>query len=473
MNQNMPNPIDVWKYFSEICKIPRPSKHEEKITAYLIRFAQKNNLEYKQDEVGNVLIKKEGISPTVILQAHTDMVCEKNDNVIHDFMIDPINFTQDGDWISANGTTLGADDGIGVAMMLALLAGNETQRSLECLFTIDEETGLTGASALKNDFISANSLINLDSETDDEIIIGCAGGCDSILTFNIEKEPMPEHLFAISLKIFGLQGGHSGDDINKDRANANKLLNEFLNLASKQFDLSVCNINGGGLRNAIAREASATIAVPWADKERIRIAWNIFSAETEDNWIKKEPGMKLSLDSCKVPDTRIKHDDALNIINAISECPHGVLEYSSEIPGLVKTSTNLASIKTLENSIVICTSQRSDDIDKLHNTASMIDKTANKHHALVTHSNEYPGWKPNFESPLVKKADSIYKQLFKKAPKIKVIHAGLDCGLFLQKFPNLDMISIGPNLEGVHSPDERVSVSSVEKTWRYLIELLK
>ncbi|NCC98508.1 MAG: aminoacyl-histidine dipeptidase [Bacteroidia bacterium] len=473
MNQNMPEPIDVWKYFSEICKIPRPSKHEEKITAYLIQFAQNNHLEYKQDEVGNVLIKKAGVGHTIILQAHTDMVCEKNDNVVHDFMVNPISFTQNGDWISANGTTLGADDGIGVAMMLALLAGNKTKRSLECLFTIDEETGLTGASALKDDFISADSLINLDSETDDEIIIGCAGGCDSTLTFFIEKEPIRDHLFGVSLKIFGLQGGHSGDDINKDRANANKLLNDFLNSVSKQFDLSVCSINGGGLRNAIARESSAIIAVPWADKERIRIAWNIFCAETEDNWIKKEPGMKFSLDSCKVPDTRIKHEDALNIIHAISECPHGVLEYSSEIPELVETSTNLASIKTLENSIVICTSQRSDYVDKLHKAASMIDKIATTHKASVTHSNEYPGWKPNFESPLLKKADNIYKQLFKKAPKIKVIHAGLECGLFLQKFPHLDIISIGPNLEGVHSPDERVSVSSVEKIWEYLIELLK
>jgi dipeptidase D len=472
-------PEMVWNFFHDITQIPRPSKKEEKIIAYLKAFSEKYNLESKVDAAGNVLICKPptagyGNRKMIILQAHIDMVCEKNSDVDFNFETDAIQTYIDGDWMKAKGTTLGADNGIGMSMMLAVLASDNLQHpALECLFTVDEETGLTGAFALDNSLLKGEVLINLDSEDDGQIFVGCAGGIDTTATLPFNPEKSPEGYFSFNVSVKGLTGGHSGDDIDKGRGNANKILNRYLWDVNKKMDLRLHSFDGGNLRNAIPREASVTVSVPFSEKENIRIIFNAYIADLEKEFDEIEPNMQLGLESETTPEKAIDKKTSNALLNVLYACPHGVKAMSKDMPGLVETSTNLASVKMKpNNTIIITTSQRSSVNSKKLDIAHQVEAVLTLAGATATHGDGYPGWKPNLKSDILKTAQESYKKLFDEEPKIRAIHAGLECGLFLEKYPNLDMISIGPQMFGVHSPDERLSISSTQKCWKWLKDIL-
>lgn len=481
MEKSELKPAAVFHYFDEICQVPRPSKKEEKIIAYLKAFGEKYHLETKVDKAGNVLIKKPATPgkenlKTVILQSHVDMVCEKNNDVQHDFLTDPIETEIDGEWLKAKGTTLGADNGIGVATELAILAANDMEHGpLECLFTVDEETGLTGAFALEEGFLGGDILLNLDSEDEGELFIGCAGGIDSVAVFKYKDIKVPAGFFFFKVEVKGLKGGHSGGDIHLGRGNANKILNRFLNLMEQTYgeDFYLCEFNGGNLRNAIPREAEAVFAVPERFKHDVRTALNVFSSEIENELSIVEPEMKMVLESETPRQTAIDPDTTLRLIRALYGCPHGVYAMSQDIPGLVETSTNLASVKMKENNTIrIETSQRSSILSARDDMANTVRAVFSLAGAEVTYGEGYPGWKPNPHSAILETAAASYKRLFGVDAKVKAIHAGLECGLFLDKYPSLDMISFGPTLTGVHSPDERMHIPSVEKFWKHLLDVL-
>ena len=472
-------PAAIWHFFDEINQIPRPSKKEEKIIAYLKAFGEKNNLKTKVDKAGNVLISKPATNgyenrKTIILQAHIDMVCEKNSDTVFNFDTDAIQTYIDGDWVKARGTTLGADNGIGMSMMLAVLSATDLQHpALECLFTVDEETGLTGAFALEPGFLTGEVLINLDSEDDGVAFIGCAGGIDTTATLTYKPEKTPSAYFAFSVSVKGLTGGHSGDDIEKGRGNANKILNRFLWSINKKTDLRLASFNGGNLRNAIPREAAAVACVPWSEKENIRVLFNQFVSDLEIEIADVEPNLKLSLESENLPETVIDKKTSDNLLNTLYACAHGVIAMSRDMPGLVETSTNLASVKMKdENTILITTSQRSSVESSKYDIMQQVEAVFLLCGATVTHGDGYPGWKPNLKSDILNTTQESYKKLFGEEPSIRAIHAGLECGLFLKKYPFLDMISIGPQMYGVHSPDERLSISSTQKCWKWLTKIL-
>ncbi|MBO5974307.1 MAG: aminoacyl-histidine dipeptidase [Paludibacteraceae bacterium] len=472
-------PKELFYYFNEICKIPRPSKKEEKMRAFLVDFGKKNNLETVVDKTGNVLIRKTAPKgyehlPTVILQSHIDMVCEKNSDVVHNFEEDAIIPYIDGEWIKAKGTTLGADNGIGMAAMLAVLASDNLQHgNLECLFTYDEETGLTGAFNLEKDFLTGKILINLDSEEDGEFFIGCAGGIDTVARINYQTEKADEKMFFFNLNIKGLKGGHSGDDINKGRGNANKILARFLWNTSQKTDLRIVKIDGGNLRNAIAREASVTAAVPFSYREPLRIDLNLFIYDIETELKHTEPDLEITLESESVQKEVIDKETSTKLLNMLMACPHGVVRMSDAMPQLVETSTNLASIRMEDSVIEIATSQRSSVESAKLDIASVVESVFLLGGAKVFHNSTYPGWCPNPSSEIVKTSARVYKNLFKKEPKIRAIHAGLECGLFLEKYPHLDMVSFGPTMQGVHSPDERLHIGSTQRFWTLLTSILK
>ena len=472
-------PESVFYYFSEICKVPRPSKKEEKIISYLENFAAEQKLEIKKDEAGNILIKKPATPgkenlKTVVLQSHVDMVCEKNNDVEHDFLTDPIETIIDGEWLKAKGTTLGADNGIGVVTELAILAANDIEHGpIECLFTIDEETGLTGAFALKEGFMSGDILLNLDSEDEGELFIGCAGGIDSVGEFHYREVPVPTGYFFFRVDVKGLKGGHSGGDIHLGRGNANKILNRFLSQTAKKYDMYICEVNGGNLRNAIPREAYAICAVPHDAKEPVRVDLNIFIADIENEFAVSEPDLKLTLQSETPRKMAIDQDTSSRLLKTLYAVPHGVYAMSQDIPGLVETSTNLASIKMIDSKkIKIETSQRSSILSARNDMANTVRAAFELGGARVSFGEGYPGWKPNPHSEILEIAVASYKRLFGVDAKVKAIHAGLECGLFLDKYPGLDMISFGPTLTGVHSPDERMHIPSVEKFWNHLLDVL-
>lgn len=473
-------PEAVWGYFEEICQVPRPSKKEGKIIAYLLDWAKKHNLEARRDEAGNVVIKKPATpgrenAPTVVLQAHMDMVCEKNSDTVHDFDKDPIRPYVDGEWVRAHGTTLGADDGIGMAAQMAVLTSTDIAHGpIECLFTVDEETGLTGAFALQPGFISGNILLNLDSEDEGEMFIGCAGGIDTVIKLNYNLEKTDANGFAVQVQVKGLQGGHSGDDINKGRGNAIKILNRFLWDLNKKHGIRLAKLEGGNLRNAIAREATATFVIDTRHKEDVRVDFNVYAAEMEKVWAITEPGLQLALESTELPAEVLTAHDTEALINSLYACPHGVFSMSYRMPGLVETSTNLAAVRFTEgNTILITTSQRSDVDSEKFNIANMVEAVFKMAGASVEHGEGYPGWAPNPNSPVVKVAVESYKRLFGKEPIVRSIHAGLECGLFLEKYPNMDMVSFGPTLRGVHSPDEKVNIKTVEMWWSHLVDMLQ
>lgn len=473
-------PTLLWSYFHDITQIPRPSKKEDRVIAYLQRFSEKYKLDYKMDAAGNVLICKAASAgcenkKRVILQAHMDMVCEKNNDVVFNFDTDPIQtYVEDG-WVKARGTTLGGDNGIGMAMMLAVLSSPDLQHpALECLFTVDEETGLTGAFALDNKLLKGEVLINLDSEDDGVIFIGCAGGVDTTATMDYKTEQSPEGYFAFTVAVSGLKGGHSGDDIHRGLGNANKILNRYLWNINRKTDLRLHSFNGGNLRNAIAREASATVSVPWSEKENVRVALNHYIADLEKEFGETEPLLKIALESEKLPVIAIDKASSTKLFNALYACPHGVKAMSKDMPGLVETSTNLASVKMKENNkILITTSQRSSVETSKYDIAHQVESVFLLAGAAVTHGDGYPGWKPNLMSDILIVAKHEYRVLFGEEAQVRAIHAGLECGLFLEKYPHLDMISIGPQMYGVHSPDERLSIASTQKCWKWLVEVLK
>ena len=474
----------VFDIFAEICKVPRPSKHEEQISRWLQEWAAAHGIECFADEAMNVIMRVPATPgyedhEGVILQAHMDMVCEKNGDVEHDFMTDPIETYIDGEWLKAKGTTLGGDDGIGISMALAAITDPELQHpAIECLFTVDEETGLTGAMKLQDGVLRHKKLINLDSEDDGQIFIGCAGGIDTLAKMHyeaIDKSQISnlKSQIAIRLSVTGLQGGHSGDDINKGRANANQLIVWFLARILPQTDVQVASINGGNLRNAIAREAEAVITVPIAYKEQIRIEWNRFVAQMEGVFGEVEKDMRLELETTDMPERFIPAEKAYRLIMALCECPHGMIAMSQDIPGLVETSTNLASIKMKESYVEINTSQRSSKEEAKHHLKWVVEQALAMACDEVTHGDGYPGWAPNTNSPLLEVVKKAYTDLYKSEPIVLAIHAGLECGLFLEKYPYLDMVSIGPQMYGVHSPQERLSIPSTERCYEWLCQILK
>lgn len=473
-------PQGIFHYFNEICKVPRPSKKEEKILSYLKEFAEEHQLEWKQDKIGNILIKKKATAgnenrKTVILQSHVDMVCEKNRDVEHNFDTDPIIPVIDGDWLKAKGTTLGADNGIGVATQLAVLADDEIEHGpIECLFTVDEETALTGAFHIEKNFLSGDILLNLDSEDEGEIFIGCAGGIDSIATYNYESIDIPENYFFFKVEVKGLKGGHSGGDIHLGRGNANKILNRFLSQSLLKHDLYLCEFEGGNLRNAIPREAHAICAIPNNDnKHDIRAQLNIFIAEIEDELAVTEPNFTMTLESMPAQEKAIDRETVKKLLKSLYAVHHGVYSMSQDIPGLVETSSNLASVKMNNNQqIVVETSQRSSITSSRDDMAVTVSSALELGGAEIAHRSAYPGWKPNPHSAILEVAAESYQRLFGKKAEVKAIHAGLECGLFLDKYPQLDMISFGPTMRGVHSPDECLHIPSVDTFWKHLLDIL-
>jgi dipeptidase D len=474
-------PKNVFEIFSQINQVPRPSKHEEQISKWLCDFAAAHGIECVADQAMNVIMRVPATPgyedhEGVILQAHMDMVAEKDGHVQHNFLTDPIQTYVDGEWLKAKGTTLGADDGIGIAMALAAITDPNVQHpAIECLFTVDEETGLTGALKLQDGMLKAKRLINLDSEDDGQIFIGCAGGIDTLAKMHYEPSAISHEPSSIAVRISvkGLLGGHSGDDINKGRANANQFIVWFLARIWPQTDVQLASINGGNLRNAIAREAEAVLTVPMSYKEQIRIEWNHFVAQMEGVFGEVEKEMRLELETCDMPDTFIPADKAYRLVMALCECPHGMIAMSKEMPGLVETSTNLASIKMKEGYIEVNTSQRSSIEASKHHLKWAVEQALSMACDEVTHGDGYPGWAPNPDSPLLEVVKKAYVDLFKSEPKVLAIHAGLECGLFLEKYPYLDMISIGPQMYGVHSPQERLSIPSTERCYQWLCRTLR
>ncbi len=480
MNIRELQPVEVFSHFEEICKVPRPSKKEGKIIAYLMDFAEKHGLKAIKDEVGNVLISKPATAgmenrKTIVLQSHVDMVCEKNSDVTFDFENDPIQAYIDGNWIKAKGTTLGADCGIGMAAAMAVLTAKDIKHGVvECLFTIDEETGLTGAAELKPGFFSGTILLNLDSEDEGEIFIGCAGGIDTTAIFHYKKEAVPTDYVALKATVKGLKGGHSGDDINKGLGNANKILNRFLWRANTKYDLRLTEFNGGNLRNAIAREALAVFTVHKEDKADLVADFKSYENIMCNELKATEPSLALVIEDYELPDYVIDETSQFDLLNSLYACPHGVLAMSPDIPGLVETSTNLASVKFVHgDQIFISTSQRSSIDTAKRDAVNMVTATFRLANANVKNGDGYPGWTPNMDSEILNVATKVYEQTFNVKPAVKAIHAGLECGLFCEKYPGLDMISFGPTLRGVHSPDERLDIASTQKFWLFLCKLLE
>ncbi|MDR2936598.1 MAG: aminoacyl-histidine dipeptidase [Rikenellaceae bacterium] len=468
----------VWRYFEEITQVPRPSKKEGRIIAYLERFATDRGLEHKKDATGNIVIRKgatpgmEG-RPTVVLQSHMDMVCEKNSEVVFDFEREAIRTTVVDGWVKAQGTTLGADDGIGMAAALAVLSADDLPHGpIEALFTVDEETGLTGAFGLAEGMISGKYLINLDSEDEGEIFIGCAGGVDTVARMRYIVEPVPLKWSTWQLSLRGLTGGHSGDDIEKGHANANKLITRFLWRGERDFSLRLANFDGGNLRNAIPREAVATFAVPIAEEEKMTREVELFRSEITDEFKFTEKNIALELENSEAEEV-LAAECQKKLLDVLRAVPNGVLTMSQTMPGLVETSTNLASVKfDGTGTIVLTTSQRSSVESARRDAMESVESCFVLAGAIVEHSEGYPGWGPDPSSHLLAVTVETYEKLFGEKPKIRAIHAGLECGLFLKKYPHLEMVSFGPTLRGVHSPDERLEIASVERFWVLLCQIL-
>ena len=472
-------PALVFGIFDEINQVPRPSKKEEKIRAYLLDFAAKHNINAKTDAIGNVVMTKaatpgkEG-APAIVMQAHMDMVCESNDKNF-DFENNPIKTIVDGEWLHADGTTLGADNGIGMAAALAALVDDSLVHGpLEALFTVDEETGLTGANNLGEGMITGSMLINLDSEDDAEIFVGCAGGVDTTCSFHYERSMAPTDFHYFKFEVEKGLGGHSGGDIHLGRANANKLVGRFLYALAKDFEVSLCEIDGGNLRNAIPRAAHVVFGVPAKNKEQVRIVFNKLVADVETEFKGLEPTLTLELNSVDRPDFCVDQSTSTHLIEAIYSAPHGVVSMSRDLEGLVETSTNLASVKMQpDNIILVTTSQRSSVESRKWDIAYQVEALFRLAGAKVTHGDGYPGWAPNMDSKIMKIASDAYEELYGIRPAVKAIHAGLECGLFLQKYPHLDMVSFGPTLQGVHSPSERMHIPAVERFWGQLTRILE
>ncbi len=469
----------VWKYFGEIARVPRCSKSEERIAEYVVQTARRLGLKAEQDAAGNVLVRKpasrgrEGVK-TVVLQGHLDMVCEKNAGTVHDFTKDPIELVRKGEVLMADGTTLGADNGIAVATNLAIMEDRSLEHGpLELLFTIDEETGLTGAANLQPGFLAGKTLLNLDSEEDWAIYVGCAGGGDTTGTWSVNFESVPKGSVPLTITVKGLKGGHSGLEINAGRGNAIKILNRVL-LRLHQLGGRLCMIAGGNKRNAIPREASATISLPAEKEAEARRIVSELNDTIRAEFSVVDPDLRIIADKASEDGGKaLSAQQQEKILRGISALPHGVIKMSADVPGLVETSTNVAVINTSDGKIALSTSQRSSVASEIQEVGEMVVSVFLLSGAAVEQGSGYPGWKPNLNSPVLQVAAKTYSDLFGKDCDVKAVHAGLECGIIGERYPGMDMISFGPTLEGVHSPDEKIYIASVEKFWKFLLEILR
>lgn len=473
-------PQCVFEQFAKINEIPRPSKHEEKMIEFLKQFGTDLGLETHVDETGNVIIRKPASKgyenkKVLILQSHMDMVCDKLVDVDIDFTKDPIETFVDGEWLRAKGTTLGADDGIGCAIQMAVLTDNTLEHGpIECVFTRDEETGLTGAHGMKAGFMTGDLLINLDSEDEGQFFISCAGGMTTNAKFTFEKEDAPADYFFMKLSLKGLHGGHSGDDINKKFANGIKLLSRFIYLIDEKYDVRLASFDSGRMHNAIPRDGVVVFAIPSDAKEDVRIALNVFAKEVEDEFHVTEDNINFSLESTDAQQV-IPQPVGKNIIRALQAIDNGPYSMCQDeaLSWMVETSSNIASITTSDTEMKMVASQRSNVMSNLTNMGNTIKAVFQLAGAEVVQGDRYPAWQMNPNSELTKIVVDTYKKLFGKEPKVIGIHAGLECGLFSEKYPNLDMVSMGPTLRGVHSPDERLLIPTVQIVWDHLLEIMK
>jgi len=476
---NQLTPYPVWKFFGEICSIPRLSKNEARIRKYLLDFARENGLEAKEDRIGNILIIKPA-SPglqnrkTVVLQSHMDMVGEKNADYPHDWNTDPIIPVVSNDWVSAKGTTLGADDGMGIASQMAILTDKELKAGrIECLFTVDEESGMTGAINIEPDFFSGRILINLDSEDEGVLYIGCAGGMDTVGTMTYKPRPVALGSKAISISLTGLRGGHSGDEIHKGYGNSVKIMNRLLWNLSNSFNISLSSFDGGNLRNAIPRESFATIVVDSQSIDKISQWTDNFYREILEELGEIEKDLKITHRETGLPPFIMDKESQDKLLSALTCCPHGAIAWSKEMENLVETSTNLASVKFGDdNKIKIVTTQRSSIESSKRDVAAMVETCLSLAGAVVIHSEGYPGWRPNMNSEILRITGNSYKKLYGRSPNVRAIHAGLECGLIFEKFKGIDMISFGPTIRGAHTPEEKIEIRTAKMFWDLLIDVI-
>jgi dipeptidase D len=470
----------LWKHFAALSRIPRGSKNEAAAAQFVLDTARELGLPARRDAIGNVLVEKPATPgndrvPSVCLQSHLDMVCEKNADKVHDFTKDPIELVRDGDVVRANGTTLGADNGVGVATALAVAEDRSLEHGpLEMLFTIDEETGLTGAHHLDPDFVRSRILLNLDSETEGEIYVGCAGGVDTLGTWNVAREPARPNAVALELGVAGLRGGHSGADIDKGRGNALKIANRVLIALAQEAGARLVSIRGGGKRNAIPREAFAIFCVAKSRVNKARKLVARWDGVVREELGSVEPDLRLSVAEAAGEDLQVlKRKSQKQILQTVAALPHGVIKMSVAIPWLVETSTNVAVVATEGDTVSLATSQRSSVASEIEEIAQRVRTIFELGGAAVRQSDSYPGWKPNMESPTLKQAIVTYASLYGNEPEVKAVHAGLECGIIGETYPGIDMISFGPTVEEAHSPEERIAIETVPRFWGFLIALLK
>lgn len=469
----------VWYHFEEICKYPRPSKKEEKIAEYVVSVGKRLGLQTEKDKFGNIVIRKPATPgkenlKTVVLQGHIDMVCEKNRDVEHDFDKDPIYPYIDGDWVKAKGTTLGADNGIGVACALAVLESKDIEHGpLECLFTLDEETGLTGASSLKKNWLKADILINMDSEDLGTLFIGCSGGKNTAATFKAKLEKAPRNYSAYELKVAGLKGGHSGLEIHVGRGNAVKILNRAIWSYSQENNIRLAEINGGNKHNAIPREAFAVVLVPKNDEKKFKKFVAKYDETVKAEYVSVEPDLVVSMEKHSAPEKVIDEKTQKHLLNALYAIPHGVIKMSNDIPGLVETSTNLAVVETKGKNVNIVTSQRSPVYSENVDITNMVSSVLKLAGAEISYGDGYPGWAPDIHSDILKVFKSTFTKMYGKEPEVTAIHAGLECGIIKEKYPDMDMISFGPTMRDVHSPAEKLQISTVPEFFNQLKTVLK
>lgn len=472
-------PGEVWNKFADLNAVPRPSKKEERVIEFMTDFGKALGLETLKDTVGNVIIRKPATKgmedrKTVTLQSHLDMVHQKNAETIFNFETEGIAMYVDGDWVRAKGTTLGADNGLGVAAIMALLESKAIPHPpLEALFTVDEETGMTGAMGLEAGVLQGEILLNLDTEEDDEIDIGCAGGLDVTADGNYKTMPAPDGYAAYQLTVKGLQGGHSGIDIHKGLGNANKIMNYLLYHSLLEFDIEIAEINGGGLRNAIPRESVATILIDKQAADALELEINRWAGEIQNDFSNTEPDLSITFQETAVASSVMEHDKKDSLLKSLYAAHNGVYAMSKTMPKLVETSNNIARVVVSEGKIKIgCltrSSVESSKMDLAQSLRSVFELAGYK----VTFSGSYPGWEPKPNSPILEIVVAQYEKLFNDKPAVVACHAGLECGILGQNYPDLDMISFGPTIKGAHSPDERVSIASVKKFWTFLIAILK
>jgi dipeptidase D len=471
-------PQALWTFFDDLTNIPRPSKHEKKARQYLIDFAKSKNLEYEEDRAGNILICKAATPgmeerETVILQSHIDMVPQKNSDKTHDFFNDPIIAYVDGDWVKAKGTTLGADNGIGVAAMLSVLADKSIEHSyIEALFTVDEETGMTGAFGLEKDMLTGSYLINLDTEEEGELCVGCAGGINITGSMPLKKEKSPDGQASFSLSVRGLRGGHSGLDIHLRRGNANLLIAQIIREAREGLSSRLHYIQGGSLRNAIPREAFATVSVPEENKEKFILRISALTLKFKQAFQENDPDLEIDCISTDTPENVYPSSTQQSLLNTILAIPNGVIAMHKSFPGVVETSNNLAAIREKDSNIEILNLLRSSSEESKKTIGRRIEKLLIISEFKVIMDGDYPGWQPDRNSVILDLCKNRYFALFGEKARVKSVHAGLETGLFKKNYPHLDMISFGPNIRFPHSPDEKVQISSVEKFQIFLIDLL-